>query len=72
MYCSKLVWHTFHDFAGGIDLDFNRTKCDISSLQNYSDGAWIGVSTDDIWGSDNTTEWWDLEGADQLSYVIPQ
>ena len=73
MYCSKLVWKTFYDFyviKGMVDLDSNRTKCFVGSLKN-SDGSWIGVSPDDIWGSSYTSEWWDLVQADQLSYSIP-
>jgi uncharacterized protein YycO len=66
MYCSKLVWRTFYDYFG-IDLDSDRTKCYVSRLKNR-DGSWIGVSPDDIWGSNDTSEWWDLSQEGQLSY----
>ena len=70
MYCSKLVWYTFNKFAGGIDLDSNRTKCYVSELSNgvLTAWSWIGVSPDDIWGSNKTSRWWDLVQAFFLNY----
>ena len=65
-YCSKLVWLTFHDYDSHIDLDSNRTKWNRWDLAN-SDGSWIGVSPDDIWGSDRTTAAYDLARVDMLS-----
>ena len=71
MYCSKLVYWTFKDFNPDVDLDSNRTEVYVTGLHDYyANGgtmwSWIGVSPDDIWGSDDTTPYWDLVGKENL------
>ena len=66
IYCSKLVWLAFYDYAG-IDLDSNRTKWNYLDLQERNNSCWVGVSPDDIWGSDETTAAFDLVRVDGLT-----
>jgi len=66
MYCSKLVWLAFYDYAG-IDLDSNRTRWNYADLQERNNSGWVGVSPDDIWGSDETTAALDLVRVDGLT-----
>lgn len=65
VYCSKLVWLIFYEYAR-IDLDSNRTKWRNWNLCD-SNGCWVGVSPDDIWGSDHTTAAYDLVRVDMLT-----
>ncbi len=69
MYCSKLVYQTFKDNNSSVNLDSNRTKIYIPGLAN-SDGSWIGVSPDDIWGSSDTTEAWEFYGQENLTRAL--
>jgi hypothetical protein len=71
MYCSKLVYWTFKDFNPDVDLDSNRTEVYVTGLHDYyANGgtmfSWTGVSPDDIWGSDDTTPYWELVGKENL------
>lgn len=71
MYCSKLVYWAFKDYAPNVNLDSNRTRVFVSKLRNSrSSGenprSWMGVSPDDIWGSNDTETYWELEAPENL------
>lgn len=70
MYCSKLVYWTFKDANSSVNLDSDRTQIYVPGLYNGGTTnrkyGWIGVSPDDIWGSDDTSEYWELVSAENL------
>jgi|GEM_PF-2898449 len=67
MYCSKFVYLVFKDY--GIDLASHRTK---TFLYDLKDGLnnFVGITPDDIWGSDKTTPYWDLVQPENLWRLI--
>lgn len=67
MYCSKFVYLVFRDY--GINLSSHRTKTWLSSLKDWSNN-FIGITPDDIWRSDKTSQYWDLVQPDFLFRLL--
>ena len=75
MYCSKLVWWTF--YPEGINLDSNRTRSitygesDVTDRGKYVKYAWVGVSPDDIYYSNQLGKDITLKGDESLNSPLP-
>ena len=67
MYCSKFVNLVFRDY--GIDLSSHRTKTWLNELKDWSNN-FIGITPDDIWGSDKTSPYRDLVQPELLWRMI--
>ena len=67
MYCSKFVYLVFRDY--GIDLASHRTRTWLSDLKDWK-RDFIGITPDDIWGSDKTSPYWDLVQPENLWRMI--
>ena len=67
MYCSKFVYLVFRDY--GINLASHRTKSWLSTLSDSS-GNFVGITPDDIWGSDYTSPAIDFVQPDLLWQIL--
>jgi hypothetical protein len=68
MYCSKLVYYAYYEVNRN-SLNSHRTQ---TWTQELKEDSWnfVGVTPDDIWGSDWTTPYKDFVNGSMLNYLF--